>query len=106
MTMNPVTEQTEIAALTPVESPPLDVVVPLLKPKDPATVGRAGAVDSHDGSVMRVASSTVVGVAVDVGKDKVAVALESVALLEGVSPPEGEGMDIGRITGGDGVDTG
>lgn len=89
MTMNPVTEHTEIAALTPMESPPLDVVVPLFTPKDPATVGRAGVADNHDGSVMRETSSVVLGVAVDVDKDRGAVALENVAL------PEVEGMDIG-----------
>lgn len=95
MTMNPVTEHTEIAALTPIGSPPLDVVVPLFKPKDSATVGRAGVADSHDGSVMRVASSVVVNVAVDVDKDGVVAALESAGLLKGVALPEVEGMDIG-----------
>lgn len=106
MTMNPVTEHTEIAALTPMESPPLDVVVPLPTPNDPATVGRAGAVDSHDGSVMRVTSSVVVGGAVDVDEGKVSVAPESVAMFESVVLPEIDGVDIGRITGGSGVDAG
>ena len=54
MTMNPITEHTEIAALTPMESPPLlVVVVPLFAPKDSATVGRAGVADNHEESVIR-----------------------------------------------------
>lgn len=87
--MNPVTEQTEIAALTPMDSPPLSVVVPLFTPKDSATVGRAGVADSHDGSVMREISPVVADVAEDVDRDKGAVALLNVVL------PEVEGMEIG-----------
>lgn len=93
--MNPVTEHTEIAALTPMESLPLDGVVPLFTPTDSATVGQAGVADvvgSPDGSVIRVTSSVVVGVAVgDVVKDRGA----ATSTLEIVALPEVEGMDIG-----------